>query len=70
MSSSLVFDSVNENISPFLTDSIGFGTVGYDAFLNTNIKYSGNHVTTTIFVQDPNAIHHICYIEKTQLIIF
>ena len=60
MSLSLVFDSVKKNFFfRSLNDSISFGTVDYDAHINTTVDYFINHVFYAMTIQKLTTLFHI-----------
>ena len=69
MSSPSVFEFVYNKcyILP-LNRSKRFGTVGYDAHINTKIFYSITHVFNSKTIQVKNTLHHMCELEKTPLL--
>ena len=69
MLSLLVFYSV-KNTHGFLPliGSISFITVAYDAYIDTTIDYSVNHVFKYTTIHELNSLHQICEQEGTQLL--
>ena len=68
-SSPLAFASVRTKYSfPPLNDSNSFRTVDYDAHNNTKVDYSINHVFISMTVQELKTLHHICEMQRTQLL--
>ena len=67
MSSPSAFDSV-KNCFRRLNDSNSLGNIDYDDHNNTNIENSINHVYIFMGIQELNTLHHICELERTQLL--
>ena len=55
---------------PPLNDPNSFGTPDYDANIFPEINYSIEHVFISMSTQEPNKLHHICELERTQLLTF
>ena len=53
---------------PALNSSNNFATIDYEAHINTKIDYSINHVFKSMPVAEPNTLHTICEVERTQLL--
>ena len=69
MSSPLVFDPlINKHYFPALNESKNFGTLNFDARINTKIDYSINHVFIAMTIQELNTLHFTCELERTQLL--
>ena len=69
--SPLVFDSVkNKGFFPPLNSLLptSFGTVEYDAHIKAKIEHSINHVFNSKNIQQLIELHHICELERTQLL--
>ena len=69
LSSPLVFDSVEKIFFCLLNDSNSFSTVDYDVNIITIRKYSTFHVFKYMPNQELNTLHHICELERTQLLL-
>ena len=50
-----------------MNDSNGFGTVEYDADINTKTDYSINHVFKFMTIQELKTPQHICETERSHL---
>ena len=69
ISSPSVSESVkNRYCSTPLSDSNSFGTVHFEAHINTVIDKSINHVLDFVTTQGLNTLHQICELERTQLL--
>ena len=69
MSSPLFFAPVKNSYHfPPLNDTISFGTVVYDAHIESKIVYSINHVFKSLPKKERNAMNHICALERQQLL--
>ena len=53
---------------PPLNDSNSFGTVDYDAQINSKIGNPSNYVLKPMSIQELKTLHHICELERTQLL--
>ena len=51
-----------------MNDSNRFGTIDYDACLNTKVDYRINLVFKPMTIQELNALHHICELRTAQLV--
>ena len=69
ISGKIVLDTSNNKfVFPALNVSNNFATIDYDAHINTKIDYSINHVFRSMTVQELNARHTICELERNQLL--
>ena len=69
MSSPLVFESLQNDICfPPLKISNSFGSVDYDAHINTKVEYPIKIVFKSLTIPETNTIHHNCELERTQLL--
>ena len=62
-------NSNNKFIIPALNVSNDFATIDYDAFINTKIDYTTNHVFRFMTVQELNTLHTVCQLERNQFLI-
>ena len=68
MSSPIVFDSGKNKFELFRpNDSNSFGTVDFDANVNTKIDCSISHVVKSMGFQELNTSYQFCELERTQL---
>ena len=61
-------NSNNKFFFPALNVSNNFATKDYDAHMNTKIDYTINHVFRSMTVQEVNALHTVCELERNQLL--
>ena len=61
-------NSNNKFVFPALNVSNNFATIDYDAYINTKIDYTLNHVFRSMTVQELNTLHKICELERNQLL--
>ena len=69
ISGKIHFDTSNKKyIFPALNVSNNFGTLDYDAHINTKIDFTINHVFKSMKVQELNTLHTVSELERTQLL--